>query len=257
MSASLESPEPSKNARASTANIIVVDDDDLFRESIQRNLVDQGYGVIAFDGGAPALDYIASGADGDLILLDWKMPGLSGIEVLRRLRDSQIPIPVIFLTVLGDQIYEEAALIGGAVDFVEKSKSFTILQRRIELTLQGQTGKEAPQQQQNVTLGSLEILVGQRQAFWKGVEVPLTVSEFQIIHLLATNPGDYLGYRRIYDVVHGEGFAAGEGDTGFRTNVRAFVKRIRQKFKAADCQFDQIANFPGFGYRWEKDAGSN
>jgi len=254
MSASLDSPEHTRGNSLAAVNILVVDDDDLFRESIQRNLIDHGYGVTAFESGSAALNYISEGGAGDLVLLDWKMPGLSGIEVLRRLRDREISIPVIFLTVLGDQIYEEAALIGGAVDFVEKSKSFTILQRRIELTLEGQASQRAPQHESNVKVGPLEILVGERQIYWKGDELQLTVSEFQIIHLLATHPGEYLDYRQIYDVVHGEGFAAGEGETGFRTNVRAFVKRIRQKFKAADSSFDQIANFPGFGYRWEKDA---
>jgi len=50
--------------------------------------------------------------------------------------------------------------------------------------------------------------------------------------------------------VHGEGFVAGDGEIGFRTNVRAFIKRIRQKFRDVDPQFSQIKNYPGFGYRW-------
>jgi two-component system response regulator ChvI len=50
--------------------------------------------------------------------------------------------------------------------------------------------------------------------------------------------------------VRGEGFVAGDGDIGYRTNVRAFIKRIRQKFKDTDPNFAQIENYPGFGYRW-------
>src|SRR5882672_10470722 len=65
------------------------------------------------------------------------MPAMNGIEVLRRLRETHPGIPVIFLTVLGDQIYEEAALQGGAVDFVEKSRSFGILRKRMDLILSG------------------------------------------------------------------------------------------------------------------------
>ncbi len=63
----------------------------------------------------------------DIILLDWKMPHMTGIEVLRELRQRQVEVPVVFLTVLSDQFYEEAGLIEGAVDFVEKSRGFAIL----------------------------------------------------------------------------------------------------------------------------------
>ena len=65
------------------------------------------------------------------------MPKMDGIDVLRQLRASGIEVPVIFLTVLSDQIYEEAALAGGAVDFVEKSRSLPILLKRMQLILGG------------------------------------------------------------------------------------------------------------------------
>src|SRR5687768_16768756 len=118
-------------------HILVVDDDSLLRESLEQNLVDAGFSVTGFSAGAPMLEFIGSGKSADLILLDWKMPQMNGIEVLKRLRETTSEIPVIFLTVLSDQIYEEAALLGGAVDFVEKSRSFSILLKRVELILEG------------------------------------------------------------------------------------------------------------------------
>ena len=72
------------------------------------------------------------------------MPEMNGIEVLKQLRARSIDVPVVFLTVLSDQIYEEAALLGGAVDFVEKSRSFTILRRRIELIVGRPGGHRHP-----------------------------------------------------------------------------------------------------------------
>ncbi len=72
-----------------------------------------------------------------MILLDWRMPQLAGIDVLRRLRRSGITIPVIFLTVLSDDIYEEAALAGGAVDFIDKSRRLPILIKRLQLIADG------------------------------------------------------------------------------------------------------------------------
>ena len=101
--------------------VVIVDDDDLFRESLEQNLTESDFKVIGFADAPAALDHLSSAGDADLVLLDWKMAPMSGIELLRRLRESGAEVPVIFLTALSDQIYEEAALIVGAVDFVEKS----------------------------------------------------------------------------------------------------------------------------------------
>ena len=92
--------------------VVIVDDDDLFRESLEQNLTESEFEVVAFADAPAALDYLAghpSGAgNADLVLLDWKMSPMSGIELLRRLREDGAEVPVIFLTALSDQIYEEA-----------------------------------------------------------------------------------------------------------------------------------------------------
>jgi two-component system response regulator ChvI len=90
-------------------HLLLIDDDDLFRESLGLNLVDEGYEVTSFDNGQKALAYLNRGS-ADVMLLDWRMPELTGIEVLRRMRSAGISMPVIFLTVLTDDLYEQAAL---------------------------------------------------------------------------------------------------------------------------------------------------
>jgi len=95
-------------------HLVLDDDDDLFRESLSLNLIDEGYQVTSFGNGREALAYLEGGGGADVVLLDWRMPNLTGLEVLRRLRHAGITTPVIFLTVLSDDIYEEAALAGGA-----------------------------------------------------------------------------------------------------------------------------------------------
>ena len=86
-------------------HLLLVDDDDLFRESLGLNLVDEGYEVTSFDNGLEALAYL-NGGSADIMLLDWRMPNLSGMDVLRRMRSTGITIPVIFLTVLSDDLHE-------------------------------------------------------------------------------------------------------------------------------------------------------
>jgi two-component system response regulator ChvI len=140
------------------------------------------------------------------------------------------------------------------VDFVEKSRSFSILLRRIELILNGQKARRqqlTPQDGDDlIRHGSLTLRYASRRAHWKGADVNLTLTEFNIVAYLTERRGRDVSYREIYDIVRGEGFMAGDGDVGYRTNVRAFIKRIRQKFKDADPDFSQIENYPGFGYRW-------
>lgn len=242
-------------------HVVVVDDDDLFLESLEQNLVDAGFRVTTFQDGPSALGAIARDEEPDLVLLDWKMPAMNGIEVLRRLREISRDLPVIFLTVLSEQIYEEAALLGGAVDFVEKSRSFAILLRRIELIVGGaKKASSLPHRPDGddpdfLGIGLLKLWPPSHRCCWRDVEVPLTISEFQIVHAMARRAGRDVSYREIYDLVRGEGFSAGQGPQGFRQNVRTFIKRIRQKFRDADADFDAIVNYPGFGYRWRADNG--
>lgn len=248
--------------------VVLVDDDELFRESLGQNLVDAGFDVVSFGSGEPALAHLLGGKGGDIVLLDWKMPEMNGIEVLRRVRGAGIEVPVIFLTVLTDQIYEEAALQGGAVDFVEKSRSFAILLKRMTLILDGLKGaKPAPDAADATEVegpgpavlrrGPLELRRDTNRAFWKDKEVPLSITEFKMVDLLATRAGQDVRYRELYDLVHGEGFMAGYGNEGYRSNVRAFVKRIRQKFRDVDDSFDEIENYSGFGYRWSEREGGH
>ena len=240
--------------------VVIVDDDDLFLESLQQNLEEAGFAVTCFASGPPALKHVMNEANVDLVLLDWKMPDMNGIEVLRRIRESNLAVPVLFLTILSDQIFEEAALLGGAVDFVEKSRSFSILLKRIDLILQGLKGESARAESQGageaVERGKLMLDLDSSRARWKGAEVELTLTEFKMVHYLASHAGTDVKYRELYDLVHGEGFVAGAGDDGYRANIRTFIKRIRQKFRDRDPDFECIENYPGYGYRWKDDIGS-
>jgi len=243
-----------------TDRIMIVDDDAMFRESLAQNLSDIGFATQSFSDGPAALRHLAEAGAPSMILLDWKMPGMTGIEVLRELRSRDVDTPVVFLTVLSDQIYEEAGLLGGAVDFIEKSRGFSILRRRIDLILQGSKSSDNPKQQQQLPMvahhGHVRLHRDVNRAYWKNVQIDLTLTEFQMVDYLVTRAGRDVRYRELYDIVHGEGFAAGQGEIGFRANVRAFIKRIRQKFRDVDTDFTEIENYPGFGYRWSGGDGA-
>jgi two-component system, OmpR family, response regulator ChvI len=233
-------------------HLLLVDDDDLFRESLGLNLIDEGYEITSFCNGNDALSYFESGGTADVALLDWRMPNLTGLEVLRRMRRTGIAIPVIFLTVLSDDIYEEAALAGGAVDFIDKSRRLPILLKRLQLIAEGvrPAADSEPRRAVSIRLGRLELRFDVNRAVWAGQTADLTLTEFKIVTLLAEKTEQDVGYREIYDLVHGKDFIAGHGSEGYRANVRTFIKRIRKKFRDVDPDFDHIENYPGFGYRW-------
>jgi two-component system response regulator ChvI len=248
---------PPAKGLPNAVRIVVVDDDDLFRESLGLSLVDEGYEVTSFSGGSAALDHFASGERADVILLDWCMPGTNGLEVLRSLRRAGNTTPAIVLTALGEDIFEEAALEGGAVDFIDKSRRPSILMKRLRLIAKGTRPTPEPDERQPgdvLHLGRLELRLDINRASWAGAPIELSLSEFKIIALLAQRHGEDVSYREIYDLVHGEGFTAGYGGEGYRTNVRGLVKRIRKKFSDIDPEFDHIANYAGFGYRYHRTA---
>jgi two-component system, OmpR family, response regulator ChvI len=237
--------------------LVVVDDDELFRPMLAGNLTAAGFGVRDFPGPQAAMDMLCGEEEPgrppvDLLILDWKMPGLTGLELLQHLRAEGISCPAVFLTSLDDVIYEEAALKAGAVDFIGKTRSFAVLERRIALALERAAAVPADrtlEPEKPLSLGRLELNAASHAVSWGGQTVALTLGEFKAVALLA-GAGRDVGYREIYDSLKGENFVAGQGPEGYRANVRALIKRVRQKFIGVDPAFDAIENFPGFGYRW-------
>ena len=238
--------------------VVIVDDDDLFRESLGLNLAEEGFEVIDFADGESALEYFQSGETADAVLLDWRMPGIDGLGVLQALREARIDTPVVFLTMLGEEIYEEAALKWGAVDFIDKSRRLSIILKRLKLITDGPKVQGAEGEGPDSAVlrnGPLELRNDIKRAFWRGDQVDLTLTEFTIVFFLVARPGADVTYRQIYDLVRGKDFIAGYGPDGFRSNVRSFIKRIRKKFREVDPDFDHIENYPGFGYRWRDEGG--
>jgi two-component system response regulator ChvI len=241
-----------------TIRIVIVDDDDSYRGSLELSLAEEGCAVTGFSNGSTALDHFAAGLTADVILLDWRMPGMNGLEVLRSLRRSGNMTPVIFLTALNADIYEEVALEGGAVDFVDKLRRMSILMRRLRLTAEGARSDprvESGRGGEILHLGRLELRFDINRASWDGAPIDLTLTEFKIFALLVLRIGEDVSYREIYDVVHGKNFVAGYGDKGYRPNVRTFIKRIRKKLHDVDPDFEHILNRSGVGYRYNWAVG--
>ena len=229
-----------------SARLVLVDDDPVFLRLLAENLRAAGYAVTAFSDPQAGLAALLNDSP-DLCLFDWDMPGLDGLELLRTLRGGGAGYPVLFLTGHASPMFEEAALSAGAVDFIDKSRGPAIVLHRIGLALSRGVVAEAVQ---DVAVGALLLQEGSKRALWRGQAVPLSRGEFEMVALLARHAGRDVPYRALYDALHGDGFLAGQGEEGYRANVRAMIKRIRRKFAEVDPGFDALGTYAGFGYRW-------
>jgi len=230
--------------------LIFVDDDDDYREAATAELVDLGFAVEAFSDGETMLSSVADGIAADVIVLDWSLPTVSGIDLLPRLRREGILLPVVFLTGRATPNHENLAFDRGALDFVDKSRGVPILAKRIRLIVESSKRPPALEVDELLHCGRLVLKPRISRAFWDDVDVNLTLTEFNIVRLLASNVGSHVTYRAVYDCMHHVGFIAGSGENGYRTNVRSSIKRIRNKFRLIDANFTEIENYPSFGYRW-------
>ncbi|MFO1160104.1 MAG: response regulator transcription factor [Reyranellaceae bacterium] len=241
------------DSAAARIRVVFVEDDDDYREVVSNELADHGFDVDGFGDGEKLLAAFEDGASADIILLDWNLPSVSGIDLLPRLRRNGVNLPVVFLTGRSQPVYEKLALDRGAVDFVDKGRGVPILAQRLKLILSSKSGTDTTQSDADIFhCGRLMLKPGTSRAFWDDVDLHLTTTEFKIVHLLAANVGSFVTYRAVYDCMHYVGFIAGSGENGYRTNVRSCIKRIRNKFRAVDPEFAEIDNYQAFGYRWGK-----
>jgi two-component system, OmpR family, response regulator ChvI len=168
------------------------------------------------------------------------------------LRRGGVNLPVVFLTGQALTERESLAFDRGAIDFIDKARGVEIVARRLKRVVDAARSGAPSKSEKFLVCGKLVLKPSISRATWGDVDVGLTVGEYHIVHLLASNRGRYVTYRAVYDCMHYVGFIAGSGDDGYRANVRSAIKRIRNKFRELDPTFAEIENYPGFGYCWGK-----
>jgi two-component system response regulator ChvI len=230
--------------------VLIVEDDENYREIVSSELEWHGFAVRSFADGDALLGSLDAVAEVDVIVLDWRLPTISGIDLLPQLRRRGVNLPVVFLTSHADPTYEKLAFERGALDFVDKTRGVEVLASRLRLAVKSGKPAATPEAEKPIICGKLILSPSTGRAYWNEVDVGLTVGEYDIVLFLTSNVGNYETYRAIYDVQHYEGFVAGQGDQGYRTNVRSSIKRIRRKFCEVDSTFSEIQNSQTHGYRW-------
>ena len=231
-------------------DIVLVDDDDHYREALSADLADRGFTVSCFADGPSFLAAMSNGVEARVALLDWVLPEMSGFELLGALREQGIELPVVFLTGYSLAERELQALGRGAVDFVDKARGTEVLAHRLRVIIEGRRHVPAPAGPPVERHGDLTLHSATARALWQERDIGLTITEYKILVQLVAHKGQPQTYRAIYDTACYAGFVAGSGERGYNTNVRSIMKRIRRKFLAVDPAFSEIKNEGRVGYRW-------
>jgi two-component system response regulator ChvI len=231
--------------------IALVDDDRNILTSVSIALQQEGFVTRVYADPQLALKAIGDNPP-DLGVFDIKMPGMDGMELLRRVRETS-SVPVIFLTSKDDELDEALGLAMGADDYITKPFSQRLLIARIRAILRRQelergeaATSTAELEQPRLERGRLTMDPARHKVLWDDLVVSLTVTEFLILEALALRPGVVKTRNQLLDIAYSDDVYVDD-----RT-IDSHIKRIRRKFRAVDPEFDAIETLYGVGYRFDE-----
>lgn len=217
--------------------ILLLEDDYTYKESIQDSLEEMGYSVDAYDDGEKALDALFE-KHYHLALLDIRVPGMDGYEILKEIRKAKLDVPIIFITSLTDINNLSLGYELGCNDYLRKPFSLKELQYRVNQTLKSyhfHTNLDV------IPLSHGFSYHNHDQSLWfDTVQVPLSNHERKLLFVLVKNRGYFISAELIHDAVW-EGKEIGEND------IRMLIKKLRDK-----TDKDFIITAKGIGYKIEK-----
>lgn len=222
--------------------IILVDDEPEIVNLVRDYLVREGFNVLTETNGIDGLKRIELEKP-DLVLLDWMLPGMSGIEVCKKLRQTS-SIPIIMLTAKSEEVDRVLGLEFGADDYVVKPFSLRELLARIRTVLRRTMAGIQDPNGGVLHRGELTIDGPSHRVWKKGVEIQLTPTEFKILQLLAARPG--VAYSRLQLLRQ----AMGEEYLYYERSIDTHVSNLRKKVEDNPAEPMAIQTVFGVGYRF-------
>lgn len=231
----------------STAKLVaVVEDEVAIRDNYLAGLRRQGYRVVGYGTRKEAMAGFANRFP-DLVIIDINLGDEveGGFELCRELRAKSAQLPIIFLTARESELDAVSGLRLGADDYLTKRTSLEHLLARVAaLFRRVEALRSKNEDSERLEQGSLVLDRDRMTAHWKKHEVPLTLTEFWVVHALALHPGHVRSREQL--------MAAANAILDDAT-VTSQIKRIRAKFAAVDPDFASVETVYGMGYRWHAD----
>ena len=219
--------------------VLIVEDEEGLQTILKYNLQTEGYETESVLDGKKALSVIAQSCP-DLILLDWMLPHMSGVDICKSVRQNHElrHVPILMLTARGDEADKVSGLSIGADDYMTKPFSVPELMARIKALLRRAGPKPVPK---NKTFGDLKMDFAQKQVFWQGQPVHLGPTEFRLLKIFLDCPEKVFSRADLMKSVWGDSIYVEP-----RT-VDVHVKRLRQALSAAGAS-DLIRTVRSAGY---------
>ena len=221
--------------------VLVVDDEKLLVKGIKFNLENDGYEVECAYDGEQAVEIVRQGKV-DLVILDLMMPKMDGFEACKRIREFS-KVPIIMLTAKSEDTDKIIGFEYGADDYITKPFNVMELKVRVRAILR-RVGQDSSKKRPNdhIIAGRIELAPSSRNAYIDGDIVDLTAKEYDLIELLAKNPGRVYSRENLLDVVWGYDYP---GD--IRT-VDVHIRRLREKLEREPASPEHIMTKWGVGY---------
>lgn len=223
-------------------NILVVDDEPQITRVLKTTLSSHGYGTRTAGDGDEALQIMKDWSP-DLVITDLRMPNMDGLDLCRRVREKS-QVPIIVLSVKGEERIKVEALDAGADDYVTKPFNINELLARVRAALRRSTAKEEPDSQL-IEIGDFRIDLTTRIVLVKNRDVHLTPKEFDLLVYLARHSGKVITHRALLAAVWG-GNSVEQPEY-----LRVFVGHLRKKLEANEGAPRYIVTEPWVGYRFE------
>ncbi len=222
--------------------ILLVDDDVALATMLREFFELQGFEVEMVHDGSAALDRVAQAVPA-LIVLDVMMPGISGFEVLKRLRERHQQVPVIMLSARGEESERILGLLGGADDYLPKPCNPLELVARVRAVLKRAHGRPPSDPlDEAITAGPLHLDMRSRTLHARGTEVQVTAAEMRLIEQLMRHAGEVMSRAQLTQLALDRPLEA------YDRSVDTLISKLRAKLSAAGVQGSCIRSLRGHGY---------
>jgi two-component system response regulator MprA len=237
------SQSQAQQTNQTTAPVLVIDDEESIIDLIKLGLKYEGFGVVAASDGEEGIA-AAQRTNPLIIILDWMLPDMDGLEVCRRLRSNPTTqdIPILLLTAKDEVGSRVEGLNTGADDYLTKPFSFEELVARIRAILRRLHHDAIAENSQVLTVGDIELNMATHEVTRAGRQIDLTVTEYNLLHLFMSHVGQALDRQTILNQVWGYDFL---GETNI---IEVYVRYLREKIEDSPSSPRYIQTIRGVGY---------